>query len=261
MKKRLSLIIPAHNEEERIEKTILSYLSFLKKKLKEEKLLDFEIIVVLNACKDNTLGVVNKIKDSHLKILEFSRGGKGFAIKEGFKDAFKRNSSLIGFVDADGATSAEEMWKLVENIGVSSGIIASRYLSDSVRSPKQDWKRILVSRLGNLYIRTIFLLPFKDTQCGAKLFERNALKKILWKLGMSQWGFDVELLYQFKKNGFKIKEYPTVWRDVKGSKLNVKKASTQALLAVTQLRLINSPFKFLLVLFKPLASFFWRKFK
>ena len=260
--RKIAVVIPAHNEENRIEKTLKHYFSFFQKKQKENKIKDFEIIVVLNACKDNTKEIVKKIKGASKKIiiLDFVKGGKGFAVTEGFKDALKRNNDLIGFVDADGATSAEAFWDLVRNIKHSDGIIASRYARGAVMKPKQGLKRRLISRGGNLYIRTLLFLPFKDTQCGAKIFTRKALESTIENLGMSQWGFDVEILYKLKKNGFKIKEHPTYWKDIDGSTLNVKKAGTQALLAVTHLRVANSPFKTLLRPAKPLISRIWRMY-
>jgi glycosyltransferase involved in cell wall biosynthesis len=258
----VSIVIPAHNEECRIEKTLESYLDFFKKKKKLKEIKDFEIIVVSNACKDNTFEVVNKIKKTNkeLRILDFEKGGKGFAVTQGFRDALKRDNDLIGFVDADNATQAEAYFDLIKNIGKYDGIIASRYLKGAVMEPKQGLKRRFISRAGNLYIRTLLLIPFKDTQCGAKIFKKEALKKIIDNLGMSQWGFDVEILYKLKKKGCRVKEHPTSWRDVVGSKLNMKKAGSQALLAVTHLRISHSPFKNTLKPAKPIIAHIWRKF-
>ena len=258
--KKISIVIPAHNEENRIEKTLKQYFSFFQKKLKEKKIRDFEIVIVLNACEDNTKKVVEKIKGKSKKIviLDFVRGGKGFAVTEGFRDALMRDNDLVGFVDADGATGAEAFWDLVRNIKNAHGIIASRYVKGAVMLPKQGLKRRLISRAGNVYIRTILLLPFRDTQCGAKIFTRKALEETVENLGMSQWGFDVEILYKLKKKRFKIKEHPTYWKDVVGSKLNMKKAGTQALLAVTHLRVAHSPFRRILRPAKPLIAWIWR---
>ncbi len=261
-KEKICTIIPAHNEAERgIDKTLKRYLKFFKKKKQERKIRGFEILVVVNACKDNTEELVRKVKKlwKELRILVFKKGGKGFAVTEGFKDALKRDNDLIGFVDADEATSVEEYWKLIENIKEAEGIIASRYARGAIMMPKQSLKRRIISRAGNFYIRGLLFLPFKDTQCGAKVFKREPLKTIVHDLGMSQWGFDVELLYKLKKAGYKIIEFPTIWKDVAGSSLNVKKASTQALLAVTHLRIVNSPFKKILQPIKSFAAFIWRK--
>ncbi len=237
----VSVIIPAYNEEARIGKTLDAYESFFKKKLGS----DFEIIVVANACKDSTARVVEEKARKHkeIKLLDFVEGGKGFAVKRGFQQALKSKANLIGFVDADLATSPEAYLDLINNIKGYGGVIASRYVKGSVVKPKQPFIRILVSRIGNFIIRSLFLMPYKDTQCGAKLFKREAVEKILDKLNISHWGMDVELLYNMRKLGYKIKEQPSIWQDVSGSKLDVKKTSVQVLLAVLQLRLLNSLFR------------------
>ena len=110
---RISIIIPAHNEEKRIGRILKKYSKFFR-----EKKEFFVIIVVLNACKDNTLGVVKEFqkKFKEIKFLEFEQAGKGFAIIEGFKEALRKDFELIGFVDADMATPPEAFYALIENI-------------------------------------------------------------------------------------------------------------------------------------------------
>jgi len=238
---KLSIIIPAHNEEGRIGKTLKDYGDFFRKKYKK----NFEIIIVLNGCVDNTIQIVKKYAKtfSQIRCLNFKQSGKGFAIIEGFKIA---KGDLIGFTDADDSTSAEEFDKLAEKINGLNGIIASRYVKGAVVHPKQPLQRIIVSRVGNLIIRLLFHLKIKDTQCGAKLFRKNTIKKILPALGTTEWGFDIDLLYQIKKNNFGIKEMPILWKEGGGSKLKILKASLQTLFAVIKLRLIYSPFKFII---------------
>jgi glycosyltransferase involved in cell wall biosynthesis len=250
-KARISIIIPAHNEEKRIGKTLSEYYSYFK-----EKSVNFELVVVINACRDKTSEIVKDVSRGkrEIIILEFENGGKGFAIKQGFKDALKRSNSLIGFVDADLSTSPKDFEDLLINLKGYGGIIASRYVKGAKVFPKQPLSRILISRLGNKVINLLFLLSIKDTQCGAKVFKREAIEKTAEKMGLSNWAFDVELLYLIKKQGIKVREFPTVWRDAPGSTLNLKKAGIQALFAVIQLRIIHSPFRRALKVIKPVIK-------
>src|SRR5262245_18912199 len=102
--KKLSIIIPAHNEASRIGKTLIHYTEFFNE-LKRNHHLDYEIVVVLNGCKDGTKQVVeNHINDGPIRIIDLHQAGKGLALTAGFKDALTRNNDLIGFVDADMAT-------------------------------------------------------------------------------------------------------------------------------------------------------------
>lgn len=242
---KLSIIIPAHNEEKRISRTLEDYGQKFKK--------NTEIIVVLNECKDKTLSIVKKLKKKYpqIKYLDFQQSGKGFAIIEGFKAA---KGELIGFVDADDATTSEAFDDLVKKIDGFNGVIASRYLKGAVVSPKQPITRIIASRVFNFLIRALFGLNFKDTQCGAKLFKKEAIKPILPKLGLTDWAFDIDLLYQMKKSNLRIKEIPTEWRDIAGSKINIRKTSIRMLVAIIKLRLVNSPFRRTLKMIKPLIK-------
>ncbi len=239
---KLSIIIPAYNEEKRIGRTLESYSKFYEN-LKKKKRLDFEILVVLNACRDNTLKVVKSVQKKHknIRFLDFVRGGKGFAVVEGFKDTLKRKNSLIGFVDADMATSPESFYDLALKLDGYDGAIASRGLKDSIVTT--SFKRKLTNRGFNFLVRIVLHLPYKDTQCGAKIFRRGLIEEIVKDIGLTEWAFDIDLLYRINKGGFKIREVPTVWEDKAGSKIQVIKSTIQMIASIIRLRLMYSPFK------------------
>ncbi|MFH1431194.1 MAG: glycosyltransferase [Nanoarchaeota archaeon] len=254
---KISVIIPAYNEENRIARTLNEYGNFFSKKKKNtQEFFDFEIIVVANACKDNTVSVAKEVQRKHkeIKILDFKKGGKGFAVKEGFKEALNSKSDLIGYVDADMATSPDAFYDLIENIRNYDGVLASRYIKCAVLNPKPTFIRKCASVIFNFLVRSLFFIPYRDSQCGAKIFKRKVIEKVLPKLTMSQWAFDIDLLYNAKKSGAKIKEIPTFWREMKGSKINLKKSSIQMFLAVIQLRILNSKLKKSWKFFKPFAG-------
>jgi len=245
---KISIIIPAYNEEKRISETLEEYGKFFTN-LKKIKKLDSEILIVINNTQDKTEELVKAYQKKYkmIKYLNFKKGGKGFAIIEGFKEALKdKENTLIGFVDADLATGPDAFYDLVKNINSFDGIIASRYIPGAKVNPKQTWKRVFVSRIFNFLIRIIFLMPYRDTQCGAKLFKRKAIEETCNELGITQWAFDIDLLYKMRKSGFKINEFPTIWADKQYSKINFMKAGPRMVLAIIRLRLINSKIKFLI---------------
>ena len=237
---RLSIIIPAHNEETRISETLEEYGKFFWREYNR----DHEIIVVLNGCEDKTIEVVERYERKYpsIKHIEFKKSGKGFAVIQGFKEA---RGDLIGFADADNATTAPEFSKLIGGINGFDGAIGSRWMKDSIVVPKQPLARRIAGRGFNLLNRMMFDLKFKDTQCGAKLFTKKAAKAVIPKLGITEWAFDADLLYEMKREGFKIKEVAISWQDVKGSKLNIIKTPLRMFLSLVRLRLIYSPFKFI----------------
>lgn len=259
---KVSIIMPAYNEEKRIGRTLEVYGSYFEAE-RQSGLLDYEILVVINGTTDDTEGVVKKYCKTNKRVIfmNLKKGGKGYAVIQGFKDALKRKNDLIGFVDADMATPPEAFAYLIHSIDHLDGLIASRYLKGSIIVPKLSFRRLFVARVFNFIVRSFFLFPYRDTQCGAKLFKRNAVEAIIGDLAMSQWAFDVELLYFLHKKCFQIDDAPTYWKDMEGSKINVIQSSIQMLLAITQLRFYHSPFKRILRPFKKPIGLVWRMLK
>lgn len=220
---KISIVIPAHNEEQRIKKTLETYLAFFAD-LKNKRILDFEILVVLNACTDNTLLVLQEIQSewNECLFIQLPDGGKGLAIKAGFLNALQRPNDYIGFVDADMATAPQAFYALIENINGCDGVIASRYRADSIIFPPRPWIKRWGSRVFyESLITLLYGMKYSDYQCGAKIFKRAVIAQVAPRLTVKQWAFDVELLYLCKKYGFKIKEIATQWHDQAGSKLRI----------------------------------------
>lgn len=236
---QLTIIVPAHNEEKRLAKTLDEYLPFFSRIYRT----DFEMLVVINGSTDQTANIAKEyaVKYAQMRyIVEPKQIGKGGAIMLGFAQS---GGNLIGFVDADSSTPPAAFQDLVVRIGQADAIIASRWLKNAQVSPRQPWSRRIASRLFNGMVRLLFGLNFSDTQCGAKLIKRNAARQILPKLGITRWAFDVDLLFQLQRAGFKIIEVPSVWHDVTGSRLKFARASLEMFAALVRLRLLYSPFK------------------
>src|SRR3989338_5096395 len=257
--KKASIVIPAYNEEKRIGKTLEAYSDYFET-LRKEKKLEYEILIVINNTEDRTEEIVKKFvrKNNRIRYLNFKKGGKGFAVMEGFKDALKRKNNIIGFVDADMATPPEECWKLISSIRDCGGVIASRYIKGAKVFPKQSIQRIIASRIYNALIRTLLMIPYRDTQCGAKMFRRNAIELTLPCMSMSKWAFDIDLLYNIKKRGFKIREIPTIWSDKNYSKINFLEAGPWMALGVIRLRILNSIFRNFIRIYDNLLNRIWR---
>ena len=237
--------MPAYNEEQRLRPTLDAYAPYFAERFGN----DYELIVVVNGSKDRTEDVAR----DHAKqwpqikiIVEPRKIGKGGAIMLGFKEAA---GELIGFVDADGATQPPAFDELVKKIGDAGCIIASRWIPGAIVSPKQPLKRRIASRIFNWLVKTLFGVKIHDTQCGAKLCQGSAVKKVLPLLGLTRWAFDVDWLFQLHRCGYSIIETPTVWQDVGGSQLQVGKASTEMFIAIVRLRLLHSPFKFIVTIY------------
>ncbi|MBX4204809.1 MAG: glycosyltransferase family 2 protein, partial [Candidatus Doudnabacteria bacterium] len=190
MAKKLSVIIPAYNEEKRIQKTLEDVDSYL-----EKQNYDYEIIVVDNNSNDRTAEVVKNLEQTTVQnarvVLEATKG-KGAAVRKGMMEAIGDYSV---FMDADNATPISEIEKFWPHL--ESGIevvIGSRYQDPSTVKIKQPFYRILLSRMANTLIQIVLIPHIKDTQCGFKAFKSQASKEIFKHVTIFGWAFDMELL-------------------------------------------------------------------
>lgn len=250
---KICIVIPAYNEEKRIGQTLEEYGSFFR-----DVGLDINFLIVINNTTDKTEEIVRRYQKKYPEIsyLNLIPGGKGFAITAGFKEAINKRFDLIGFLDADMSTPPSAFYDLIKNIRTLDGIIANRWDKNSIINTKQTIFRRIISRGYNLIVRTLFLIPYRDTQCGAKLFRREILEKIVPKLGSSEWSFDVDLLFYARWFGARIKEIPTIWEDKKGSKINLKRTPLKMLASSVRLRLIHSPIRDFVRLYRRLPAKF-----
>ncbi len=237
--------MPAYNEEKRIGKTLVYYSQFFDELMQKGKM-DYEIIVVINNTRDRTHVIVEEAQrvNRHIRFLNLKEGGKGLAVIAGFKDALQRDATIIGFVDADMATPPTALYELMRSMNGHDGIIAARWRPDSTIINPWGVLGNLKSFVFNTLVRILFLFPYRDTQCGAKLFKREAIASVSDGIGITRWAFDIELLYKMRKQGFSIAEAPTVWENKEDTKIKLIKASAEMFLAVVRLRLVHSPLSF-----------------
>lgn len=198
-----SLIIPAYNEENRITPLFDAISSF-----------DGELIVVCDGS-DATAEVVDRIagvrRDLTIRCLRFeNRLGKGGGVIAGLAAA---RAPFVGYFDADGSTTIDEMKRLFLQLGDNDGLIGSRWVAGSTLQVRQGILRRIESRAFNLLIRLLFGLRFQDTQCGAKVFKKAAIDTVLPTMRSRGFEFDVELLWRMKNAGFRVAEIPIVWQN------------------------------------------------
>ena len=256
----LLLLIPAYNEEARIEPVLRLYADFFGQNYSGR----FQLVVVLNGCRDNTLGVVSRVaKDfSSVSWLDFPAPiGKGGALIEGLKLA--GHADIIGYVDADGATGPAAVLTLLPFLKEADCVIGSRWLPGSVLLKAQPKFRQVVSRCFHVIVELLFWLHIKDTQCPCKLMRREAVEKIHSNLRIADLAFDVNLLVALHRAGFRILEIPVEWTDIVGSKVTASlfRNSLAMFLSVVRVWLIYSPFYKLLRPLRPLEAWIYQKLR
>jgi glycosyltransferase involved in cell wall biosynthesis len=208
----LDIVIPAHNEERRIGRTLRAYTRAFTDR-------DVRFRVALDGCADNTAGVVLELirEDPRIDLHEFPKLGKGGVLMESFR---RCDADLVAFVDADCATPPSELALLADQARNADGAIASRRHPSAVTPGQRPLARRITSAGFATCIRALFRLPYSDTQCGAKVLRREVLDAALPLMSSRDFLFDVDLLHTANQLGFDIVEVPTVWIDQAESKLS-----------------------------------------
>lgn len=214
----VEIVIPAHNEQHRIGRTLRAYSELVRR--------DLVITVALDDCTDRTRGVVedHARRDPRIRIRSYPRLGKGGVIAEAMRAS---TADLVAFVDADCATPPAEVELLAETITATGAdlAIASRWHPSSVLPRRRPRSRQLASVGFQRLVRRVFSLPYFDTQCGAKVLTREAAQRIVPLLSSRDFVFDVDLLVTARALDLAVAEMPTVWIDQDGSRVEAVRDS------------------------------------
>jgi glycosyltransferase involved in cell wall biosynthesis len=212
---RLDLVMPAHNEEGRIDQTLRDYRTALSD-------VDVRIWVALDGCVDGTADIVRRhaLEDPRIGLIEFPKLGKGGVLVEALRTCAASDAQAVGFVDADGATPPEELLRLLHVVDHGADVaIASRRHPSAVVPGHRGLSRQITSAGFAFGIRRLFSVPFADTQCGAKVLRAEAVERVAPLLSSRDFLFDVDVLHTAQRLGFTIVEVPTVWLDQAGSRV------------------------------------------
>lgn len=224
---RISIVIPAHNEQSRIEPTVVAYARYFT---------GHEIIVVCNGCGDSTPAIVERLSTEYpgIRLLVHARSlGKGGAIVEGIRHA---SGEIVGFVDADESVAPCDFDHLCAELQDFDAAIASRRVAGARILLKQPIPRRLASRAFNVFVRLVFGLELTDTQCGAKAFRTSAIGAVVDGILSTGFEFDVELLWRLRRQGYSVTEVPITWRHSPGSTFSLL-CGPRMLLSLLRLRL------------------------
>lgn len=224
---RLDIVIPAHNEEERIGPMLDAYRARCSDP-------EARFVVALDRCWDRTEEIVrgHRDVDPRVEIVHYPKLGKGGVLMEAFR---RCDGDYVGFVDADCATPPSEFVRLAEVAEQADGAIASRRHPAAILPARRPLVRRIASAGFAFGIRRLFRLPYGDTQCGAKVVRRDLVEKSLPLMSSRDFLFDVDLLVVARRLGYRIVEVPTIWIDQAGSRLRARSDTLR--MAASALRL------------------------
>jgi dolichyl-phosphate beta-glucosyltransferase len=204
---RLSVVIPAYNEERRLSKSLGRIRAFL-----EARAESFEILVADDGSRDATAAVAAAEGGPALRVLRSDRNrGKGHAVRRGMLAARGERRLMT---DADLSTPLEELPSLEARLDAGFDVaIGSRAVRGARIEVHQSLFRETAGRAFNVLVRLLLLPGVRDTQCGFKLYTARAAQAAFERVRLDGFSFDVEALYVARRLGLRMTEVPVLWRN------------------------------------------------
>lgn len=217
MSTNISLVIPAHNEESRLENTV--------EKANEELQYfsegNFEIIIVEDGCSDDTAQIAEELeqeKDNVVHLHFSKRKGRGKALEEAFRIS---EGEILAFMDADLSTNPMYLKDLIKEIVEENyQIVTGSRLIESSKVERSNTRNI-ASHSYNKFLSFLFNSDIPDTQCGFKAFERSVVLSLLDKIRSKHWFWTTELHIRAYENSYRVKEIPIEWIEKGDSSVNL----------------------------------------
>jgi len=227
----ISIVIPAYNEAERIIPTIGAIASYVSGVVSS-----WELIIADDGSTDRTVELINNLNLANVRVLVTDKnGGKGRAVQRGMLAA---QGKYVLFADADNSTPIEELSKLLHKLELKDYDVAvgSRAADGAEEANRSPLRRLMSGTLRGI-VKHLFKIGVKDTQCGFKMFTRDAAQKLYSTQTIMGFSFDLEILYLAQKFGYRITEIPVAWIDAPGSKVDSFKEARRFLRDLLRIRL------------------------
>lgn len=213
----ITIIIPAYNEEERLQTSMQRIIEYCT-----SQYWDYEVIIVEDGSTDGTLDIIHDLisKDNRIKLISSKeRLGKGRAIRHG---VFAAEKKYVSYMDADLSADPSELERLLLFIDKFDIVVGSRILRGELPPINRPFIRSFLSHCYSKLFRTMFrTVSVYDPQCGLKLFKAHVAHTILSQTETDGFAFDCEVLVKASKLGLTIKEVPIIWKHSYGSKVSL----------------------------------------
>jgi dolichyl-phosphate beta-glucosyltransferase len=226
----LSIIIPAHNEERRLPRTLDDLDAFIR-----AQPFPVEVVVVENGSQDRTLDLARQAAERlpYLKVIHEERRGKGLAVRTGILAA---TGQYRIFCDVDFSMPVSEISHFIPPALPDCQVaIASREAPGAVRYG-EPYYRHLGGRVFNTLVRLLALPGVQDSQCGFKCFRGDIAQEVFPLQTIEGWTFDVEVMFIARRLGYRVVEVPIPWHYNPGSKIRMLRDSWKMVLDLVTIR-------------------------
>lgn len=217
----LSVVVPAYNAAAFAAETLACVRAYLG-----NNSVPHEILVVDDGSLDNTAAIVEAVGGVQLLRNGVNRG-KGFSVRRGMLAA---RHAWVLFMDVDHSTRIENLERFAAYVEGADVVIASRRLGESRIVRRQHRIRQALGRTFPYFVRALALPDLNDTQCGFKLFRRDAARAIFSRQRVERFAFDVEALMLARRLGHRIAEVPVDWDNPTQSTLRVARDASRMML-------------------------------
>jgi glycosyltransferase involved in cell wall biosynthesis len=227
----VDIVIPVLNEAHVLEKSVRTTLDFLRPNFPYR----WRIIVVDNGSTDGTQKVARRLSETEKEVgfLHLQQRGRGRALRLAW---LQSKADVVCYMDVDLSTNLDHLHALVGSIAhdgydLSTG---SRLMRES--QTKRSFKREVISRIYNVFVKTVLFTRFSDAQCGFKAVSRRAVEAIVPQIEDQSWFFDTEMLVLAEKQGYRIKDIPVEWTEDDDSRVKIFKTGWEDIKGVFRLR-------------------------
>jgi dolichyl-phosphate beta-glucosyltransferase len=228
---RLSLVIPAYNEQARLPYTLSEIEAWVRREA-----IDCEVVVVDNGSRDATSAVVQQaaVTFPMLRLLRTDRRGKGCAVRTGVLSA---KGDVVIFADADLSWSVDDLTRFLSIVDDGNPIVIGSREGQGARRISEPVYRHLMGRAFNRVVQALAVPGIEDTQCGFKAFRADAANAIFSRQRLDGFGFDVEVLYLARRLGYPIRVVPLHWEHKENSRVAPVRDTLAMLTDVLRVRL------------------------
>ena len=227
----VDVVIPVLNEAHVLETSVRTVREFLGDRMP----FDWRVVIVDNGSTDGTKEVAERLAATYsdVQFRHLEQRGRGRALRHAWMQS---DADVMCYTDVDLSTELAALPKLVaaiqhEGYDVVTGSRLMRE-SNTVRS----YKRELISRCYNIFVRSVLLTSFSDAQCGFKAISRRALHALVPQIEDESWFFDTELLVLAEKQGYRVKDVPVTWIEDDDSRVKILRTAWDDIRGVMRLR-------------------------
>ncbi len=214
---RVSVILPAYNEAERLEKTVKVVKDHL-----ERLGYDYEIIIAEDGSTDGTDEIARRLAEEDDRIVHLhsdERLGRGRALTNAIKNA---KGDIVAYIDVDLSTDMSHFKELIKAVEEGYDVVTGSRLMKESRT-ERPFKRDIASKVYNFLVRLMLGSKLRDHQCGFKAFRKSSVLPLLDKVKDNHWFWDTELLVLAQREGLKVKEIPVRWRQGRDTKVRFRR--------------------------------------